>query len=171
MRRQSREQRWPYSPSENFASEGCDRRRQLDPRPPGGGWRVRLQRHTAEISNCFLGNAYVLSRKARNRPDAHSLLARNGADALACGTGSANRSDLGCVIRDGCGPTKPRPVGLCPRQASHDTFADDGVTSSARASSVIGIVKPTAFAVAKLKLGCDVGLFGQIALARRLRHP
>ena len=67
----------------------------------------------------------ALSRQARNRPDAHSLLACNGADALACGAGRADRLDLGCVIR-GCRPPKSRPVGLCPRQAGHDTFADNG---------------------------------------------
>ena len=45
------------------------------------------------------------------------------------------------------------------------------ITSSASASNLGGTSRLSAFAVAKLKLGCNVGLFGQIALARRLRHP
>ena len=39
----------------------------------------------------------------------------------------SNRSDLGCVIRDGCRPPKSRvPSAFCPRRASHDTFPDHG---------------------------------------------
>ena len=54
------------------------------------------------------------------------MLAGNGPDALACRAGGSDRSDLGCVIRDGCGSTKSRPFGLCPCQPSHDTFPDHG---------------------------------------------
>ena len=86
--------------------------------PPRG--RVGALRYTAERA----GLPCVLSCKTRHRPDAHSLLACNCSDALACGAGSADRSDLGCVIRDGCGSTKSRPFGPCPRQAGHDTFVD-----------------------------------------------
>jgi len=47
---------------------------------------------------------------------------RNGADALTGGAGGADRFDLDCVI--GCGPTKSRPLGLCPCQPGYDTFPD-----------------------------------------------
>jgi hypothetical protein len=67
-----------------------------------------------------------LSREARNRPDAHSLLACNCPDALARGSGHSDCLDLGCVIRDGCRTPKARPIGLCTRQSSQYSFANDG---------------------------------------------
>ena len=67
------------------------------------GWRARVPRYAAEIVELFLGKPCVLSRQARNRPDAHPLLACNGPDALACVSGGSDRLSLGYVIRDGCG--------------------------------------------------------------------
>ena len=72
--------------------------------PPRG--RLGALRYTAERA----GLPCVLSCKTRHRPDAHSLLACNGPDALACGAGGADRLDLGCVIRDGCRSPKPRAL-------------------------------------------------------------
>ena len=46
------------------------------------GWRARVPRYAAEIVELFLGKPCVLSRQARNRPDAHPLLACNGPDAV-----------------------------------------------------------------------------------------
>ena len=79
-----------------------------------GRRRARVPRYTAEIVELFLGKPCVLSRKARNRPDAHSLLACDGPDTLACCAGCSDRLDLGCVIRDGCRPPKSCPTGLSP---------------------------------------------------------
>ena len=103
-------------------------------RPPApvqsGGARGRVgalgRRDTAEIVELFVGKARALCRKARNRPNAHSLLACNGPDALAYGAGGPDRLDLGYVIRDGSGSAKSRPIGLRPRQTSHDTLPDHG---------------------------------------------
>ena len=67
------------------------------------GWRARVPRYAAEIVELILGKPCVLSRQARNRPDAHPLLACNGPDALACVSGGSDRLSLGYVIRDGCG--------------------------------------------------------------------
>jgi hypothetical protein len=66
------------------------------------------------------------SHNARNATDAYALFPCNGPDALARRAGGSDRLDLGCVIRDAFRMTRSRPFGLCPRQTSHDTFADHG---------------------------------------------
>ena len=93
----------------------------------GAGWRARAPRYTAEIVELSARQDLRFIRKTRNRPDTHSLLACNGPDTLACGSGCADRLDLGCVIRDGgmgCHVSRLWPAGdpvLAPSEVAKGT--------------------------------------------------